>query len=263
LDKPPYIGFRRASTLPNEYQYIRFSGDTLIGTEIFAKVWVATDEMQQNYVLQGFIRETPGKKVYFRALQDTVAGLLYDFDVEIGDTITIRQDILMLIVDDIDSVLVHDRYRKRISLSSNGMPGETWIEGIGSLCGVLSSGNWYMIGGIYELLCYFEKDTLKYSNANYSNCYYNNVGEYHFQDCGMEIKVIPNPLASSSLISFPAALGTDALLNVYSMHGVSVMKRRVISGNILIYKHDFAPGLYIFHIDSEAGQRFTGKFVVE
>ena len=51
------------------------------------------------------------------------------------------------------------------------MGHDTWIEGTGSLFGVLLSGMCLLVGDSPQLLCFSENDTLKYFNPGFSTCY--------------------------------------------------------------------------------------------
>jgi hypothetical protein len=240
---------------------VKFQGDTIIVTKHYLKVFATSDSMQLNYNLIGFIREDISKKVFFRTLQDTTNYLLYDFNVGIGDTINIGFS-QALVVDTIDTIYVFDSYKKRFVLSYFGIIGEVWIEGIGSLCGVLASGSAFIVGGKYDLLCYSENDTLKYSNPFYSECYYNNVGVIEIES--NQWKLFPNPFIESTTIEFENNNSENYTLEIYNNLGQKVRTiSNIRSNKIIIERGNFNSGIYFFQLKNNSGIKQTGKLVVE
>lgn len=158
--------------------YHRFEGDTLIDGKHYKRVLFAEDELYQEWFFSGsFVRETEGK-VYLREFLGS-EGLIYDFNLQPGDTITINNplapDGLLLMLTEIDSVETLDGYRTRWKLEKDEFsPPEYWIEGIGSQSGVLNSGTGVFgpLCGSYTLLCEKEDDITIYQNPEYETCFY-------------------------------------------------------------------------------------------
>ncbi len=89
----------------------------------------------------GYIREdTITKKVYWRGGEMAQDSLLYDFDVQVGDTLTgyMGSCDMTWTVGSIDSILIGLNYRKRINYEVSFDPGIQFsiIEGIGSTYGL-------------------------------------------------------------------------------------------------------------------------------
>lgn len=117
--------------------------------------------------MPGALRELDGK-VWFRPFVqsglDTVPLLMYDFTVQIGDTVRSALDTTAwAIVSDRDSVLIADgSYRDRLHFSMGGAgewgcPISTWIEGIGDPEFVFAPiGNCFELG--MNLECYGIED---------------------------------------------------------------------------------------------------------
>ena len=100
--------------------FIKFSEDTVIDQFTYKKAWISEDEFHSNWNFYGFIREDEEHQVFLKP-PGYAEGKVYDFDVEVGDTITARNiylnaDTLHFVVTQVDSVLMLDRYRKRITL---------------------------------------------------------------------------------------------------------------------------------------------------
>jgi hypothetical protein len=158
--------------------YIRFNGDTAIDGENYKKVEYAEDEAHENWSFYGyFIREENNKVFLKRPFEPE--GLIYDFTLQnTGDTVTINNPVtsspLHLTLVETDSVETTGGWRKRRKFVADGyQTPEYWIEGTGSLSGVLNSGMAVFGGlcGSAELLCQHEHDTLVYQNPDYQTCY--------------------------------------------------------------------------------------------
>jgi len=126
-----------------------------------------------------FLREEDStKRIYM--LCNSNEGLLYDFSLNTGDSVTILNTLnafnepLTLHVLSIDSIQIDGLYRKIITTDFS-----TWIEGIGDLNGLLAPGD-MTVGVALTLVCYYENGLLKYANPDYDSCFYSflNVWEY-------------------------------------------------------------------------------------
>jgi hypothetical protein len=153
---------------------VKFTSDTVINSLHYKKVLqIGFDEAPVQY-----IREDSTKKVFYKEVPDSADKLLYDFNIGLHDTFTINTMPaypVKLIADTIDSVNISGKLRKRIYLSwvQTNTNSDTWIEGIGSLRGVLTTFNLGLVNSQNDvLLCFTENDTLKYINPEFNACYY-------------------------------------------------------------------------------------------
>ncbi|MDF2437394.1 MAG: hypothetical protein K0Q95_1770 [Bacteroidota bacterium] len=104
-----------------------------------------------------YVRES-GQKVYLRFDTSTVENLVFDFNVNTGDTLyTVYPDheecsTDTLVVVTADSVLMNDGYHKRYNAGDGYFP---IIEGIGNMYGNLFESIYCnMVSGIFNLQCY-------------------------------------------------------------------------------------------------------------
>ncbi|MEQ8909500.1 MAG: hypothetical protein RIC95_09935 [Vicingaceae bacterium] len=130
----------------NEDYSITITGDTMISNQTYQKV--ETPYVQSNVSgncnvytsgYKGAIREDIGaKKVYFMPPNQNVEELLYDFSLQVGDSLKgyLEGGQNPTIVA-IDSVLVGNSYRKRWMIDTNKFYPTYIIEGIGSTFGLL------------------------------------------------------------------------------------------------------------------------------
>lgn len=162
--------------------YIKLSGDTIIGSESYKKMYQSFDSLMINWNLFGFLREDTSKKVYARNLSGD-EGLIYDFDPNIGDTIDFYNPlsgrILEMIVDTIYNDFYANKSRKIIevyNLNSSTLliTTELWIEGVGSNSGIDESGYRALgtCGVSWFLSCYYENDIILYDNPIFAYCFY-------------------------------------------------------------------------------------------
>ena len=60
-----------------------------------------------------------------------------------------------------------------LQYEEDGVPAiqgcETWIEGIGSEYGLLGTGSRFLVGGAYDLLCYYEEEYLVWQNPEFDS----------------------------------------------------------------------------------------------
>ncbi|NLL28287.1 MAG: hypothetical protein GX259_05790 [Bacteroidales bacterium] len=164
---------------PNTYDYTvfyKFSDTVMIDTLSCMKLMSSTDTSLTTWDFTGayFYEDTINKKVYLHD-GDTL-GLIYDFSVDVGDTVFVYNPIeggemtMDFIVESIDSVFYDGKYHKAISLNH-----DYWIEGIGSHYGLLHPGS-ELVGLTRELVCFYIDMQFQYKNPDYSSCFYSGVG---------------------------------------------------------------------------------------
>ncbi len=197
-----------------ESYYTKFGDDTLVAGEVYKKILVSEDYYMLAWDLKGFAREDTNRRVYFRTLTGD-EGLVYDFDVDIGDTVDFINPFLpieyfdtTIIVINKTSVFFGDTIRTAIDIAkcnadtAAGYCVERWIEGVGSTIGVLENGYRIasVVGWYYRLICYYDNDLLIYQDSNYNKCYYNiSIEEY---DDNNSLKIFPNPVKDKFTIEF-------------------------------------------------------------
>ena len=141
-------------------------GDTLINNQTYNKLYEFTisfyepgyypDTIFTHYV--GAIRNNESKQVLYRSTWDTSDIIIYDFNLNLGDTIDLADG--KFIITDIDSVEYCGRYHKRYieSLSFPFFP-IVLVEGIGFSNGLLGYYGYFGNGEYYnQLICYTERN---------------------------------------------------------------------------------------------------------
>ncbi len=159
---------------PNDYfteiQSIR-DNINLDGVD-YKLVW--TEDVYDSKRIAGAVREED-KRVYLRrkwsqSYEEEV--LLYDFNLTVGDTVTVNWFGETLMVLEESEVEVNGTMRRKLIFG----PDEYWIEGVGSSYGFLNSGYEEMVGSFVHLLCYHENGDLVWDNEAFDDCVMNSDG---------------------------------------------------------------------------------------
>ena len=190
----------------NTYSY---ETDTIINSLTYVTIFTTNDSIydpsNSNYYCA--VREYEGR--WFFVLKDqTNEYLLYDFNVNIGDTVIINNPWTdgekELIVFNTDSLELTDKYYRTIDVGfydgPSGQPNiiDRWIKGIGSTNGLFYSG-FYICDIGYQLLCFHRNDTLIYLDSPDGTCGYILVG-IKPKTLSEEIEVSPNPVIDLLII---------------------------------------------------------------
>ena len=156
----------------------KIEGDTLLDGVSYKVMYATRNEDLTGWNLWGFLRETEDRQVFSRRPSTSDEQLLYDFSMEVGDTICMCDygyDECCMVVIEKGETIVNGEPRQQIVLEypfGNG-DQEVWIEGIGSLYGIVDSGSLFLTGGSTNLLCYYEDGDLIWQNTTpgYNECY--------------------------------------------------------------------------------------------
>jgi hypothetical protein len=250
--------------------YLKLSGDTVIDSHTYKIFWVCNDESLSDWELHGgLIRETNDGKVYYRRFFEEEEGLVYDFNAETGDTLEIFNyqimfDPVNMIVTGIDSILTYDGYKKRIHLESPSFPdGETWIEDVGSIYGIVYSclGIFGGACGFYELLCCEDDGQIIYQHEEYTSCYITTVGmdEPMFQNTSY--RLYPNPANVYITVKLPG--DGSKTVYIYDFFGQMVYVTKTVEDNLRLDVSEFTNGTYFVHIKDKKGSVHHEKIIIQ
>ena len=246
-------------------EIFRIDGDSLMDTVLYNKIWASNDSME-TWRYQGLLREDSNVVYYIGP--DGSEGILYDFNLEKGDTAYVKNVFcpdmdIPVYVRDVDTVEYFGVSRKRWDLTENGSQEEYWVEGIGSLNGPLYTKYWYcIVCPVWELLCYHDGDTLLYIYPGETECYQNTVGiEEKPEPAGFVIS--PNPAKRGSTVNVETAVDV-AVIKLSDASGVLVRHISPGDGRVLqIETGGLAPGLYFLTVKTTGNRIFTRKLIVE
>jgi hypothetical protein len=229
--------------------------------EYFYEVLMSTTPAGNNFEgTARFIRTDSNNHVFF--LQNGNAGLLYDFDLMVGDTFQTNNDYdCDLVVGDIDTItLLNGEERKKWIMYFSGDDYHPeysygypyWIEGIGSsnglfgnevMCQIDGCGSWYLcIFWEEEIILMYDDTCWLYISSDIT-------------PSSINIKVYPNPAVSNLEISDP-----DSLLKSISITGLD-RKTHYQGADTQIDIINLPPGIYFAQITLKNGNRFVQKLI--
>lgn len=196
------------------YGTIHIRGDTVIDNENYKILSEKSGD-----IILGFFYDQ-GKQSYFR-YNDTVEVLIYDFNLEAGDTFNLVfplsftpdwPEFESMIVQEVDSVEFNDgSYRKRIvfetenSYSLCAEENLMWIEGVGS--------NVHPFYPLYDCFEYGIQLDCYINNGNelYGKCQYLSVDKYSI----VAVKAFPNPFFDQiNILDNEHVIVSTALLDI-------------------------------------------------
>ncbi len=204
-----------------------------------------TGSGSSNWDYVGAIREdTILRRVYFLPMDSIHERLLYDFSLNVGDTLKSYLNTYCQhpTVTEIDSILINGDYRKRWTFNDGGC---LWngqiIEGIGSTMGLLIPFVNFEWGGY--LTCFSEENVNIYSQDNTTCPLPLITGINNSKKQYSNLTISPNPAKNSITIS-----QTEPMFNkyeIYSMNGKLVTESKI---NGILQKVDltgYTEGMYI------------------
>jgi hypothetical protein len=257
--------------MPNGNNYstffIKFEEDTLIDGLQYKRMWHCDEPGQTEWTLYGFMREDENNRVFVRP-PDYIEGMVYDFGCSVGDTLItwnvyLNNDSLHFVVTQIDSVLLFDGYKKRITLFEyNNELEEVWVEGLGSYSGILYSGN-YAYGAVcggYEALCFEDNGELIYQHSGYNTCYYD-VSVNQAELMAMQANIYPNPASEYVTIDFKENEMKE--IQVLDLNSKIILKKLANENKVLLNLQELDKGYYIIKIISKSFYYPPCKLIVD
>ena len=248
-----YPGDTTFSTLT--YQ---FYGDTIIESLTYKKLYRSNEANPLNWTLDSFMREND-KKVWYKHFSDDNEILMYDYSLEVGDSILDYSGTTYLIIDSTGYETIGQDERKKYYLSSIDMPDyyhETWIDGIGSNKGICWAGSVLLVGGWSWFLCLSENGELVYMNPNYNSCYLiTEITETELPN----INIYPNPSGEKMRIDYNRSFSIESIM-VTNINGQLIKTFDSKKSELDI--SDIPSGLYFLKISFENGS-LTKKIIID
>ena len=250
------------SPIDEEYSYT-INGDTIIGSIQYHKLVTPFVQINNtgcgrfsNLGYVGCIRQSIiDKKVYCILPNETLEHLIFDFNLQLGDSIpTIPSPLCYskLFISQVDSVLIGSTYRKR--WTGRGLE---IIEGIGS--------NWEFLTPMCEIIdvasgmltCFRQNGVTVYPDS-FNNCsLINNINSYPSYQSN--VKLFPNPFNLSMTVLINSE---KAIMSIYNALGQFTGEVRIYSFSTIINRNSLSEGIYFYKLLTEDGKYASGTFVV-
>jgi len=256
-------------------------GDTILNNKKYSKIYrTPNSSFSYNLTYIGALRENENKQVLLTLPEDTSEFVLYDFNLNVGDTIFypigyglcgnnwINAPIKSSrVVTSIDSILLYNNeYRKRWILSCDWCPGDVWVEGIGSIkfFGLLNPliSDVTLCGDIYAFGCFLESNEILYFDSTVCNyCmgnYILNIPAYH--DDQQQFNVSYNP--SGKILSINSNKEpVNFSITIFNAIGQTVYNNSITSQTYSLSLSTLIKGIYFYRISNHSDNLSTGKFM--
>jgi hypothetical protein len=240
----------------------KIEGDTLVDGVPYKVMYTTRNENLTGWNFCGIIRETEDKQAFYRRYGSPDEEMLYDFSMEVGDTICMCDygyDGCCMVVIEKGETIVNGEPRQQIVLEypfGNGEE-EVWIEGIGSLYGIVDSGSLFLTGGSTNLLCYYEDGDLIWHNTmpGFDMCYIINPDGIEEDETSSVVSVFPNPSKGKVTIE-----GVEvAEVKVYNALGQLV---KIVRETNEIDVAGLLEGVYLLRVKDAKGTAYTERITV-
>jgi len=245
------------------------SGDTVISNLTYHKIEVP---YIQNLGLcvpfhptgySGCIRQdTSARKVYYLAPDSSNEELLYDFNLQVGDSIPgfLRFNCFTttLAILEIDSVLIGTNYRKRWT-TGHAFPGHSYnriIEGIGFETGLLQQcpegpGD----AAYYTLTCFQQNGITLYPDTQ-TNCLL--IDDVENLLTKSTIEIFPNPFKNFLTIKSKSNETLDVI--IYDI-ALRKLQQQAFVQEANLNTEALSKGVYIYEIRNGSGELSRGKVI--
>lgn len=251
----------------------KFGVTASVGTQTYTTIDYSNSVDENNWQLGGFFRES-NKKVFFRTT--TVReGLVYDFGASKGDSIHVKnayfgKDSFLVVVSNIDTLEIAGNLKKRfyISDTSGKKVIDTWIEGMGSMHGLLNSCyTLYQDDGYWrKLLCFKANDELAYQHKSYDRCFIEGLtGNTVVENALQELLIYPNPSREVIYLNPSVSLQSekDLSFHIYQSTGSLVLSGTIDEVSSGIDIGNMPAGIYFFMLFSRQDVLGQSKIVIQ
>lgn len=240
---PPW-GVKRYETT-----VLKLGEQVVLKDSTYTKILATKDSLFSSWDTIGYMRES-NRQVFYNPISRDSDFLLYDFSIAESTIIALDNPFykgrhpFQFVVTKIDSLDIGIERRKSILLNGS----ELWIEGVGSLKGLIYSGL-VIDGSKVELSCYSENGVVLYQNPEYSAC---------FCTTGID-----NPDSKRGTLTATNGFirirnNRDALFQLFDLTGKRLLSRLIGTDDYIIDLSMLKKGVYLYRI----GNLNTGGKVV-
>ncbi|MCC5917474.1 MAG: T9SS type A sorting domain-containing protein [Cryomorphaceae bacterium] len=252
-------------------------GDSIIDGHLYKKVinvWASMDSLL-------LLREdTAARQVYF--LLDSIEYILYDFSLELGDSVTIYTTLpgngdlnfspFQTTVSLVDTIVdLNNIHRKRLWLNtqtaSSFLIAGPWIEGIGGETGFVPISNNISINLTPNLLCAWNDGVQIYANDNYDSCYYRLVSVETFSKDISNLKTYPNPTKDFINVSVTVENVKPHTVVIRDLQGKILREQPLLNNGTEqmagLELQALPNGMYLLEIRSDGRVEATAKVIKE
>ncbi len=245
--KSDYINKIEGDTIINgvDYYKLRKIGKTFLYEDVSQTEIADTIEIDE-YV--GSIRENAEKQIEFIKAASELPEILYDFNLNIGDTVAFDDNDVGLLkaeVISIDTIEICGIQRNSYSIKLIEYPTVVshLIEGIGSTAGLLPGFEYFESGTFFT--CYSNQDCI---------CNEIQVGINVENKEGPEIKIYPNPVLGEKLVMIQEGTIRELNIQVYNEIGQLIYSIKKNTKRTKIDCSNWSKGVYFININLKGNQ---------
>lgn len=274
INSEPYCDFCPSNYLSKQY----VDGDTVINDESYFKLFQSdlgqfiqdgncsyASVIESSSIKYLGAINTFDNKVIFYQDGDTISTTLFDFSLEVGDSLTIQTyqsgDKLGYYITHIDTINIQNSERLRFSVINYNNVPSYWIEGIGNLNGLLSHDQAWEYD-TREVLCYHENDEIVYEkHPECTDCSYI-LANNGFYDAPT-FSIIPNPMTDIAICRFDQNI-TPISYRIFDLGG------KVIDNSLLrepteliLRREDIGSGIFLIEIIDDKNIKYRQKLIIQ
>jgi len=223
--------------------------------------------------------DTLSRKVYLLECDSTNEKLLYNFSMNIGDTLkgflSLQDQGLIHTLYSIDSVLINGNYRKMYHFELNQIPPtlcdiDYIIEGIGGIAGLIEPIS-FAESSSSTLLCYSENGNVIYTpgdafptcGGSVSNIWCDpTVSITDFNNIINNISIYPNPSFGSFTIEINNNIKFPVIAQIYHSLGIKLFEIELKNSINTINLPFLGEGFYFLKLKTE-DYLFTNKIIIK
>lgn len=184
--------------------------------------------------------------------------LLYDFNVEVGDTVSFLGYPVNIVVS-IENVLLADGLtHKKINFNGTETGFQSWIDGVGSNFGFLAAylPYYHLYHVWFTLDCFNSNSTYLYGEEH---CELIMVSDVDIQDSPV-VEVYPSPF-QNELVILNTAGQSDKIIQITDLHGKIISSSILNGASETIQTTNWPAGIYLITIINDANEILIGKAV--
>ncbi|HBH49852.1 MAG TPA: hypothetical protein DDX98_14500 [Bacteroidales bacterium] len=236
-------------------------GDTTILEIDYSKLYSLASNIitLQGATYQGAIRSDSCGYVYYMA-QGEDELVLYDFSKEENDTLQVDYSNNIAVESIAEETMLNSEKRNRYTFYAASAMAD-WIEGIGSLEGILSPITAYPAEGIYlsKLLCFLQNGEAVYKGT-YGTCFpeytHNKVLHAH-----NPVSVSPMPASNYLYVNIDGE--NQGELHLYAFSGKKILTQSANTSETRIDVADLPAGVYFLrYVPIKQSSNFVKKIVI-
>jgi hypothetical protein len=254
-----------------DYNFSYFlQGDTLINAQNYHQIYRSAGTRHEHCAVSGgmsvwtnlptqymgcYRQDTATKKIFFIYESTSQESVLYDFSLNVGDTLSQSFVCGSCIVSSIDSIMIGNNYRRQYHFLNSPY---AVIEGIGNTAGLLEPIQPFENGG--ALICFSQNgQTLYPDTLTPCNIVLAGVDEINNSE---ELSIFPNPFHQFTTLKIGKEFVNSELI-IYDSKGIKVSSGPIRTEVSQINRNGLVSGLYICKLISKNGKIKFSKFLVE